>query len=162
MEDISKLLTEHKFFANLSKEHLTMVVGCSSNVRFNAGELILREGESADRFYLVRRGLVAIESYVPHQGQLIIDQVHEGEVLGWSWLFPPYRWHFDARALELTRAIAIDGKCLRDKKEKDHELGYVLMDFFAQIMEETLQATRIRLTDMYRNPDQPASTPSAK
>jgi CRP-like cAMP-binding protein len=70
-------------------------------------------------------------------------------VLGWSWLFPPYRWHFDARALELTRAIALDGKCLREKCEEDHDLGYELVKRVAQIIMERLQATRLQLLDVY-------------
>jgi CRP-like cAMP-binding protein len=72
-----------------------------------------------------------------------------GEVLGWSWLIPPYHWKFDARAIEQTRALALDGKCLRTKCEEDHDLGYELLKRFAQIMEERLQATRLQLLDVY-------------
>jgi hypothetical protein len=75
----------------------------------------------------------------------------EGEILGWSWLIPPYNWHFDARAVELTRAIALDGKCLRNKCEQDHDLGYELLKRFAHIMEQRLQATRLQLLDVYGN-----------
>jgi len=154
MENLKRSLAEHPFFADLSSEHLDTIVGCAKNVRFNAGEFLFREGESADQFYLIKQGKVSVETFVPNKGALTIDRVDEGEVLGWSWLFPPYRWHFDARALELTRAISLDGKCLREKKEKDHELGYVLMTFFAQIMENVLQATRLQLVDMYKNPEE--------
>jgi CRP-like cAMP-binding protein len=154
MENLKRSLAEHPFFADLSSHHLDTIVGCASNVRFNAGEFIFKEGESANRFYLIKYGKVSVETYVPSKGALTIDMVNEGEVLGWSWLFPPFRWHFDARALELTRAIALDGKCLRDKKENDHELGYVLMTFFAQIMESVLEATRMQLVDMYKNPEE--------
>ncbi len=153
MEDLKSSLAAHPFFADLAPKHLETIVGCAKNVRFNAGDFILREGEPADAFYLIKVGRVAVETYVPHKGPIGIDMVSEGEVLGWSWLFPPYRWHFDARALDLTRAIALDGKCLREKKEIDHELGHRLMTFFAQIMQEVLQATRLRLLDMYQNPE---------
>ncbi len=153
MEDLRKILKEHPFFAKLPAKYLDMVVGCASNVRFDAGEYIFKEGQKADTFYLIRHGKVSIETYIPNQGPVVIDTAEAGQVLGWSWLFPPYRWHFDARALELTRAVALDGKCLRKKQEKDHELGYYLMKDFAQIMEEVLQATRLRLLDLYRNPE---------
>ena len=82
---------------------------------------------------------------------MIIDTVEEGDVLGWSWLIPPYHWHFDARAIDLTRAIALDGKCLRTKCEEDHNLGYELLKRFSHIIEQRLQATRIRLLDVYGN-----------
>ncbi len=75
--------------------------------------------------------------------------VAEGDVLGWSWLFPPYRWVFDAQALELTRALVFDGTCLRGKCEDDHNLGYELMKRFAHVVVQRLQATRLQLLDVY-------------
>ena len=74
-----------------------------------------------------------------------------GEILGWSWLVPPYRWHFDARAVELTRAIALDGKCLREKCEEDHDLGYEVMRRFVVIIAQRLEETRLQLLDVYGN-----------
>jgi hypothetical protein len=76
---------------------------------------------------------------------------HEGEVLGWSWMVPPYRWHFDARASETTRAIAMDGKCLRTKCDEDHDLGYEIMKRFSLVIAERLEATRLQLMDIYGN-----------
>jgi len=152
MESLERILGEHPFFADLSHKHLEMITGCAKNVRFEAGQYIFKEGEEAKEFYLIRSGKVSAEIYLPHQEQLIIDTIEEGNVFGFSWLFPPYRWHFDARALELTRAITIDGKCLRDKEEKDHELGHILIKHFAQVMQQLLEATRLQLIDMYRNP----------
>jgi CRP-like cAMP-binding protein len=111
--------------------------------------MILRAGEPADRFYIIRHGKVGVEVFAPEVGPITIETLGEGDVLGWSWLFPPYRWVFDARALELTRAIALDGKCLREKCDEDPRLGYDLMKRFAQIMVERLQATRLQLIDLY-------------
>ena len=85
----------------------------------------------------------------PQRGAIAIDTVGEGDVLGWSWLIPPYHWHFDARAVEPTRAIALDGRCLRGKCDADHELGYELMKRFAQVIEQRLEATRWQLLDVY-------------
>ena len=86
---------------------------------------------------------------VPHRGLITVQTVREGDVLGWSWLFPPYRWHFGARTLQTTRALAFDGKCLRGKCENDHDLGYELFRRFSQVITERLEATRLQLLDLY-------------
>ena len=80
---------------------------------------------------------------------MMIQTIDEGDVLGWSWLFPPYVWHFDVKAVELTRAIAMDGECLRNKCEEDHELGYEIMKRFSHVMVNRLSATRLQLLDIY-------------
>ena len=118
-------------------------------MRFDEGKFLFREGEEANNFYVIRAGRVAIEIFSPKRGPITVQTVREGDVLGWSWLFPPYRWHFDARALELTRAISLDGKCLRNKCEEDHDLGYELMKRFSEVMIQRLQATRLQLLDLY-------------
>ena len=97
----------------------------------------------------MRHGRVVLETFVPGRGALTIETLEEGDLLGWSWLFPPYRWHFDARALDLVRAVAFDGACLRGKIDDDHALGYELLDRFSPVMLERLQATRLQLLDVY-------------
>lgn len=149
METLEPILAEHPFFKGLDRHYIELIVGCSSNVRFDAGKSVFRTGEEANEFYLVRHGKVALEVYAPGQGPITIETVGEGEILGWSWLIPPYRWRFDARAVDLTRAIALDGKCLRDKCEKDHDLGYELLKRFADIIVRRLEATRLQLLDVY-------------
>jgi CRP-like cAMP-binding protein len=152
MEDLKSIISEHPFFTGMAPAYLETIVGCAANARFNAGDFLFREGREAQSFFLVRHGTVALEIYTPSQGPLQIETIEAGDVLGWAWLFPPYRWHFDARALELTRVIAMDGKCLRQKAEKDEKLGYVLMKRFAGIMQERLDAARLQLADIYNNP----------
>ena len=88
---------------------------------------------------------------MPARGPMMIETIEAGEVIGWSWLFEPYRWHFDARALSAVRATAFDGACLRAKCETDPALGYALMSRFAQVLIERLQWTRLRLLDLYGN-----------
>ena len=149
METLEPILSQHPFLQGLEKEHLALVVGCASNVRFDAEELLFDEGDEAEKFYIIRSGKVAVEMFIPGKGPMVIQTLGNGEVLGWSWLFPPYKWHFDARALELTRAIALDGKCLRKKCENDANLGYVLLKRFSQVMESRLSAMRLQLLDMY-------------
>ena len=142
-------LVQHRLFCDLHPDYIKLLAGCASNVRFNARELIFRQGESADRFYVIRDGKVSVEIISPHEGPVTIQTLSEGEVLGWSWLFPPYKWHFDARALELTTAVAIDGACLRAKCDQDPKLGYELMKRFSAIMHERMQAARLQIMDLY-------------
>jgi CRP/FNR family cyclic AMP-dependent transcriptional regulator len=149
METLEPLLREHGFFRGLDDAHVALLVGCSTNVRFAPGEFLLREGDPAERFFLIRHGHVAIEVPAPAGGSITVQTVGEDEVVGFSWLFEPYRWEFDARALEPTTAIALDGVCLRAKCDEDPRLGYDLMKRFARVMVSRLQATRLQLLDVY-------------
>lgn len=150
METLEPILAQHPFLKELEPRHLKILVGCASNVRFNAGQILFHEGEEANQFYMIRQGKVAIEILAPELGPITVQTVGEGDVLGWSWLIPPYRWRFDARAVELTRAIALDGKCLRQKSEEDHDLGYELLKRFSGIIVERLEVTRLQLLDVYK------------
>ena len=149
MEDLKRILTEHPFTNGLSPEHIKLLVGCASNVVFKAGEFIFHEDDDADSFYFIRHGKAVIESYTPQGGPIAIQTRGAGEVMGWSWMVPPYKWHFDARAMEDIRAITLDGKCLREKCEQDHDLGYELMKKFSVLIAQRLEATRLQLMDIY-------------
>jgi CRP/FNR family transcriptional regulator, cyclic AMP receptor protein len=149
IENLATLVAEHPLIAGLPGDTVELVAGCARNVAFDAGGLILAEGESADTLYLLRRGRIALEVHAPGQGPLVIETLGPGQVVGWSWLFPPFTWHFDARAIEPVGAIAIDASCLRAKAESDPTFGYELMKRFAAIMLQRLQATRLRLLDLY-------------
>jgi CRP/FNR family cyclic AMP-dependent transcriptional regulator len=151
MRTIDTLLHDVPLFAGLSDEILELLAGCASNVRYADGEVLFREGDEANRFYVVRHGMVALENFVPPRGSVTIETIDPGEVIGWSWLFPPYRWHFDAKALGLVRATVFDAACLRGKCEQDPAFGYDLMSRFAQVLIERLQWTRLRLLDVYGN-----------
>ena len=152
METIETLLRASPVFEGLEPDRLALVAGCASNVHFDQGAVMFREGDEADTFYLVRHGSIALETFVPARGSAVIETIEAGDVVGWSWLFPPYRWHFDGRAVAPVRAIAVDGACLRGKCDDDPGLGYELMRRFSQVMLERLQATRLRLADVYGNP----------
>lgn len=149
MQTLEPYLAAHPFLKGIEPRHLKILVGCASNVRFDAGQFVLREGEEANNFYIIRHGKVSLETFTPDRGSITIQTIGEGEVLGWSWLIPPYHWHYDARALELTRAIALDGKCLRMKCEQDHDLGYEILKRFAHVITQRLEATRLQLVDVY-------------
>ena len=149
METIEAILRDVPLFEGLSAEQLETIARCGTNVQFGAGDLLFKDRDPAECFYVLRHGSVALETFVHTRGAVVIETIEQGEVVGWSWLFAPYRWHFDARALSLVRATSLEGVCLRGKCESDPELGYNLMSRFAQVMIRRLQWTRLRLLDVY-------------
>jgi CRP/FNR family transcriptional regulator, cyclic AMP receptor protein len=149
MDTIESVLRDVPLFGGLGSTELETVAGCGSNVRFRPDQMLFRDGDEANTFYVIRHGAVALEMFVPSRGPVTVETLEAGDVVGWSWLFPPYRWHFDARALSLVRATTFDGACLRGKCEADPKLGYELMSRFAQVAIERLQWTRLRLLDVY-------------
>jgi CRP-like cAMP-binding protein len=151
-EDLSDLLQQHPFLAGLSHEHMETLVGCASNVRFSEGTTVMHEGQMANKFYLVRSGRVALQMQVTGKGDLRIQTVGPGEILGWSWLISPFRWHFSGVVVLDTRAIALDGECLRNKCETDPHFGYEMLKRLSQVMERRLEATRLQLLDVYGMP----------
>jgi CRP/FNR family transcriptional regulator, cyclic AMP receptor protein len=148
-ETMEELLGSHPFFAGLSADAIRLVAGCASNVHFAQGEYIFSQGEAASRFYVLRHGRVALEIHSPERGPLVIDTMDEGEVLGWSWLVPPYQYFGDARAVTPVSATVLDGACLRGKCEADAELGYQLLKRVTTVMYKRLQSTRVRVLDLY-------------
>ena len=149
METLERIISEHPFFRELDTEHLQLLSGCASNARFRAGEPLFIEGGEANQFFLIREGRVSLEVHTGTDEPILIQSLSAGEVLGFSWLIPPHRWRFDARATEDTRAFALDGACLRRKCEEDHNLGYELLKRFSAQMAERLQATRRQLLEVY-------------
>jgi CRP-like cAMP-binding protein len=149
MEGLERILGEHRLFAGLGQEFIDLAAGCAKNTRFNADEYLFHAEDPADWIYLVRHGRVAMEVASPGHGAVQFETVGEGEIVGLTWLLPPYRWGYDARALELTRALALDARCLRDKCEADHDLGYALLKRFLPVLVQRLQATRFQMLDVY-------------
>jgi CRP/FNR family transcriptional regulator, cyclic AMP receptor protein len=149
MKTIDMLLRDVPLFSDLPDDGLELLAGCGVNVRFEAGSTLFREGEPADTFYLIREGRIGLETHVPARGSAAIETLEAGDVVGWSWLFPPHTWHFDARVLDPVAAVAFDAACLRGKCDADPVFGYQLMRRFAQVMMQRLQWTRIRLLDVY-------------
>lgn len=146
---IAELIAADPFFGGMSAHAIQVLASCASEVEFAAGTAVFKEGEPADACFLLTSGNVALEIVVPGRGPHVVETLHAGEVLGWSWLFPPYRWTFDAQALRATTAIRFDADALRKAKAADKELGYELMTRFAQVLVDRLQATRLQLLDIY-------------
>lgn len=147
---LEPILAEHPFFKDLAPEYLSLLVGCASNVRFESNEMVFRQGGPADKFYIIRHGEVAIEVHDPRRHSIRIQTLRDGDVFGWSWMFEGAHAHFDARALVLTRAIAMDGECLRSKFNSDHSLGYTMMLRFTPVIIRRLEAASMQLLDVYK------------
>lgn len=148
-QGLDRVLAEHPPFSGLSDIDLAVVAACGQNTSFEAGSCLFREGDPADRFFLLRHGRLALEVAEPGRGPLVIETIGPGEVVGFSWLFPPYRWQFDGNALTRIRAVVFDGACLRGKCDDDPRLGYELMKRFSSVMTDRMQSARIRLLDLY-------------
>jgi CRP-like cAMP-binding protein len=149
METLERIIADHPFFAGLDQQYLDLLAGCASNQRFEAGTYIFREGGEANEFFLLRSGKVAIEMPGTNHSPILVGTYGEGDVLGWSWLLPPYEWKFQAKVVESVRAFALDGKCLRKKCEENHDLGYELLKRFTKLIDRRLDSTRLQLLDVY-------------
>jgi CRP-like cAMP-binding protein len=152
MKNLEQVLAEHPLFAGLGDDLHTLLAGCGRNVHFAADDYLFHTGEPADHCYLLRAGRVALELVSTGGQRLVIDTVEAGNVVGLSWLVPPYRWYLDARAVEPTSAIALDAACLRAKCDAEPRVGYQLLQRIAQQMYSRMQASRLRLLDVYGAP----------
>jgi CRP-like cAMP-binding protein len=149
MEGLERFVGEHPLFAGLPQPFVALAAGCARNVVFKPGEYLFRSGDPADWIYLVRHGRVALEIVAPGQGTVVFETVGEGDVAGLTWLLPPYRWDHDARAIEPTRALALDANCLRNKWEADHALGYEVLKRFLGVLVQKVNAARFQVLDIY-------------
>ncbi len=149
MSDILGILSEHPFFEGIDPVYLRILAGCATDRRFGEGDWIMQQGGEANRFYLIRQGRVSLEFTSPSCGTVIVETLGDGDILGDSWMFEPYRWYWDARALEPILTIAFNAKCLRGICEDDHDIGYELMKRFSGIVINYLQAARLKCSDIY-------------
>ena len=139
-EPLATRVTLHPFLAGMNRTQLALLTDCAMAAHFKTGEIILREGEFANRCYLIETGKVVLESVDCFGEPLLIEAIGAGDLLGWSWMFPPYVWHFTARAIEPTTAIFFYGTILREYCEKDQSLGYELLKRISAVMVKRLQA----------------------
>lgn len=142
MNPITTTISEHPFVRTLSREHLDILAQGATERVFKPDEMLFRQGEPANRFYLLIDGKVALEAHNPGSADTPIQTIGPGEVVGWSWLFPPFVWHFQARALERTTSIVLDGALLLVAANKNHDFGFDLMNRVARILISRLQSTR--------------------
>jgi CRP-like cAMP-binding protein len=143
--DIEQRLAAHAFLKGLSPHHLELLALCAMPTQFDAGQIIFVEGDPANGFYLIERGTVVLEGKASDGESVVIDTVSAGEPLGWSWLFPPYLWHFDARATEACSALCLSGIMLRQHRDDDPNLGHELLKRISEVVVRRLQAARSKL-----------------
>ncbi len=147
METLEPIIMQHSFFKDLPSKYIDFIVGCAMHKVFKEGDVILNAGDEANKFYLIRSGRVAI--YIDKPRDITLQTLQQGDILGWSWLIPPYLYRFSAKALEPTRVITLDGKCLREKCEKNSDLGYELLKRLVSVFVQRLEAARLQLIDIY-------------
>jgi len=141
----------HPFLVGLRSHHIRLLADCAMAKRFKAGEYLFRQGDFANRFYLIEQGKVVLEALDNAGTCVVIEEVGAGKLVGWSWLFPPYIWHFDARVTEPTSALFFYGTILREYCAKDPSLGFELFKRMSQVMVERLQSARARLLSSHSN-----------
>jgi CRP/FNR family cyclic AMP-dependent transcriptional regulator len=149
-------LAEHRFFRGMPAAIVARLADCAERVTVDKGEQMLTEGELADSFYVIQHGRVAVGIHTPNQGLAVIQTVQGGDVLGWSWLFPPHRWRFDAVALRQVQAIKINVQSLRPYLEEHPRAALDLASVVAGVMEDRLQSAGMRLLDLYGKTDDDA------
>jgi CRP/FNR family transcriptional regulator, cyclic AMP receptor protein len=148
VDSIEEGLAGTRMFRNLSPEQIRAVAELGEEVEFGDGRPLMIEGDPANAFFLIRDGFVALEIQAP-AGAITVETLHNGDPVGWSWLFEPYLVHFDARSRGTTRAIKFDAAELRRRSADDPQLGYELMRSFTSVIVERLHATRLQLLDVY-------------
>ena len=148
MKTLEESIVQHPFLKGMSPEHLKILIDSAMRAEFKAGEIIFREGDPANRFYLIEEGRVELESRKQDRPPVHIQTIGAGDVLGWSWIFPPYYWNFEAQAVDPTKAIFFYGTRLREKCDEDRGFGYELMKRMSAVMLQRLQATRRQLLKM--------------
>jgi CRP/FNR family transcriptional regulator, cyclic AMP receptor protein len=150
MESLEKVLREHAFLADLTDEHVRVLVGCARNTRFAPGEFLLREGDDESTFFLLRQGSVSLESHLPGKPAATVETLGPGDVLGVSWMFQGARSNVDARARDAVVAFALDGACLRAKTASDDALGHALARRMLEVTHRRLERLRLQNLDVYR------------
>lgn len=140
--ELEQAIAAHPFLIGMSEQHLRLLADCAIRTHFEAEKIIFREGETANRFYLIEQGEVVLEAASGENPAVAIETLRDGELLGWSWLFPPYVWHFTARTSAPTAAIFFYGTVLRESCEKDPTLGFELFKRMSEVMTRRLQNAR--------------------
>lgn len=140
-------------FSQLSPSERALISKAAREVKFPAGERLFEEGEPAAGCWLIREGRIAVDIAVPGRGDVVVQTLGPGDLLGWSWLVAPFRWHFGARTVQPTTAVVFDTARLRALVEADPAFGYTLVLTLFTAVLQRLQATRARLLDLYRSTD---------
>jgi CRP-like cAMP-binding protein len=142
MKTLNDAVINHAFFHGMKPEHLAVLTKGVKTATYKAGDVLFREGEPAKEFYLIQSGKVALEARDWAVGTTLVQNLGAGQVLGWSWLFPPFVWHLQARAVDPTAVIILSGAHLLVTAERNHDFGYELMKRMVKVVIHRLQASR--------------------
>lgn len=145
---LEPIINNHPFFHGMKPHHLVLLHKGAKEAQYRPGEILFKEGEPANSLFLVLQGNVALEAHEPADGTAMVQCVGAGDVMGWSWLFPPFRWHLRAHAMDTTHVIVLDGAHLLSTAEAHHDFGYELMKRVAQLVIQRLQAAEKQLLTM--------------
>lgn len=145
IEVTAAALAAHPFLHGMPRGQLGVLAETAADVRFPARHRLFEDGGSAARFWLIQSGYVALDLHVPGEGRVRVETIGMGELLGWSWLFPPFKWAFGAVTVGPVEAFEFDGRAVRARCAADHELGYELTQRLTRVIANRLQATRVRL-----------------
>jgi len=146
-QSTAEYLSSHEFFSELNDDILKFLCECSSIREIKKGEILFRQGEKADKFYVIRKGFVSIQIPAIMGPALEIETLGRNDVLGWSWMILPYKWHFQTRAEEDSELLAFDGAAILVRCEQDPKFGYELLKKFAGLMSVRLNAARQKMME---------------
>jgi CRP-like cAMP-binding protein len=149
IHSIQPLLEAHDFFAGFPQDFIEYLVSCAKNVAFEQSDWLMREGQPATHFYLIRRGSVRLQIHGAQRGPLTIQTASPGDLIGWSWLIPPHVTRFSAQALERVVVLEFDGVCVRKKCDDNPAVGYKVVQRVASVLAQRLSAARLQLLDIY-------------
>ena len=148
-KEMRDLVKNQIFLKDIKSEYLDLLVSCASCITFKKGHFLLTQDGFADNFYIIDHGKVHIEMFAGDKGPVTIQSLSDGDILGWSWLIPPYKWRFDALAIDPTTVIAFNGKFLRTKCEENHSFGYDMLKRMTSVITYRLLFTRKDLMEFY-------------
>lgn len=148
------ILANQTFFEGMNAEHLALIADCAELRDFAAGSTLLRQGEPANAFHVLLEGRVSLALRAGGRSRLVIETLLAPAVVGWSWLLPPYRWHFDVQAMTDTHTVEVHTPCILGKIEQDKVFGYEIYRRFLPVVVERLQAARLQMLDVYAKPDE--------
>lgn len=146
---LDPILLTHPFFSGLDTAQRARIAPCATPTVFVTGQTVFHEGGDANAFHIIRVGTVVLEVMIPGRGMISLQSLHDGDVLGWSWITPPHRWTFSARALSPVQTLAISAPGLRALMDADHELAYHLLKHITATMADRLHAARLQMLDLY-------------
>ena len=150
--EIENYLRSHTIFSNLNPAHIEILVQHAQERSFVVGDMLFRQMDMAEHFYILMDGSIKVQVPAIMGPALVVQTLGASDILGWSWLIPPYKWTFEAKAELDSRVLVFDGKALLQHCETDNKFGYTLMKMFAGLMSERLNAARIKMMDSWSPP----------